>query len=832
MTVGFSTLALCAMAGCKGKTTNAKPECAVVADCQEKEATRGALCLKGDCEPCATHADCRAADQYGGLTLCNASSRCVEPSSCMDFGCAPHQECGWSQGSTVSDACIEQCEPGWSWNAGTQSCDQLPATCSTVPGDPTSILAQCDAANKICVEDVGGAHCGDCKPNYVPSGALCLAPVYCADLDCAAQHRNCAGDPLAQCTDCIGGYIADGGTCRPLVTCADLSYCAGQPGRICIESVVSPAADAFCAVQGTCSNVQIPGPNNTCLPCTYCLNGTGDGPAPGVVATEPYWETEYPTLGTAKCICKTQPGYFFEQAAGSGVYACDADDDGWVRWSAHANIVSADAVVQRNAKCVVRRIDSVILENDPGVTLTGADTQELRVYLSSTQNPINFGLLAGTTSLDLYEPDNMDTTATEVPVYGGVALTAKEVNPLTKVCVADRADMNRNLVADVQEAADPAYAWILANNPDTWLAPYAKFSYFMELYRGWFDGPAPASPDTGPVFNLGQYHVKEKRRAPAAGVDTVPLTYGGTAAYWRQCQRWIDPDYASDADDQTTLEFARFSPQPTENTLFTWSGMNHHSQFKCAQVVQNADATHNYALTAGEINAGFIWNKCTATDTTHGPVAGASTTNPSDREIGCVAEPVVTVGTVSWVARKYLNAGPPCCGASNGVCPGSTGTCIGYLGGCLNECREQTRLASGSQCPGVSTPGLACDDDEDDFGRLRCGCLPQYGGAGCSVGCPPDTLHYEPDFYVGMPQSEQGYWMCGRFVGSSGETLTGTGGGGETYTLQGKVPVTPAATMPHQTLAGSGAEIYGLKSAGCDCTVEPCPPCYTIESAP
>ena len=207
----------------------------------------GALCLVeglvcgGDnlCRPCSN--DMAGCPCVGGLCqaelACDANdSRCRAETTCALADCVPHQLC--DEGPAGVDAqCLAACDADFVWNAG--RCDERAlATCSV--GAIDSILAQCDAAHRSCVEDAPGeARCTACQAGYVEAAGQCRPVLTCADAACAVQNRACVEAPAADavCGACVPGFVAQGNQCVADLSCNDLDCaarhraCGGNPPR-------------------------------------------------------------------------------------------------------------------------------------------------------------------------------------------------------------------------------------------------------------------------------------------------------------------------------------------------------------------------------------------------------------------------------------------------------------------------------------------------------------------------------------------------------------------------------------------------------------------------
>ena len=355
-----------------------------------------------------------------------------------------------------------------------------------------------------------------------------------------------------------------------------------------------------------------------------------------------------------RCICRTRPGHFYTLSGLVGTFPCDADQDGWVRTTAWFALTSADPAIRENARCDVRTVDTIVLHNDQGQQRSFALGQTLPLY--ETVRNDDQGTL------------DLDPGGSAVPAYGGHAgrrLRAAELNSLTKACVTVRADHNDNQLADIAEWGRPMSeqaslpSGAFPGEQRAWFELYTRFSYFLELDRGWYEALEQGVP--------GRYHVAEKDRTFGGG---FPLVYAReqsgqlTSDYWRECPRGRDVWYS-----QTTppigMDFASLSPPSRD-----WKGMGHSSQFKCVQVVDEAtyaasDPSRNryiqtlrtlgYPPSGGDASNYLraAVNGCVATPESR-PGAGR---NPADPSIDCgAAEPGEwALGGVYWAAVGLAN---------------------------------------------------------------------------------------------------------------------------------------------------------------------------------
>jgi hypothetical protein len=535
-----------------------------------------------------------------------------------------------------------------------------------------SIAQSCASANRTCVEDSTAARCGSCLDGYLDEAGTCRAVKSCDAAGCAATHLGCTPPGPhsdAACTGCARGYLASGGACVPANCVALQAECEAQnrlcstlPGggaacETCKAGYVADAVGPACRLPYTCATLPASCPGGqVCVPGTgssdaFCrdaacppCNGPGEG---GV----------WPALTQAgRCICRTLPGFFYTVSGSVGTYPCDADADGWTRVSAWYSIASADPALRENARCDLRRVEGFRLHNEQG---------QWKHYTLGELVPL-YETIRNDDQARLDQVSPPGAGSPEVPLYGARygparALRAVELNSLTKACAGERADHNDNRLSDISEWGRPpvGQAPVSAGAFPAELLHafelYTRYSYFVELHGGWYEA--------GPGGAPGTYHLAEKDRSGSS----FPLRYGREASgqvtsdYWKDCPRARDVWY-SDAAPAVGLDFASAS------AARGWSGMTHHSQFKCVRVVDDAtyaatdheSSRHVQSVaTLGDPSAGAerdhlraMVNGCFATPEAGRPVASGR--NPIDPIITCVASPPAAeqVGGVFWAAVR------------------------------------------------------------------------------------------------------------------------------------------------------------------------------------
>ena len=464
----------------------------------------------------------------------------------------------------------------------------------------------CTTRGRECVETVPGqASCGVCFPGLMSTGAdplPCVAPQDCGTLNCAALNRVCDANAVG-CGACITGLVptAPGSTtsaCRLPVACSALS-CATR--EYCNDSVANQ--DAVCAARPCSSAMQaFRQDTNACVGCTGTCGING---SPGNGETGLYWP--FTALNSNRCICETQAGFFVETGGAFSARPCDEDQDGWVNDGAQSAVEGNDPTLRSNARCSVRRVDRIVLENE---------YHERRDILLCDTGPVDGtqGACATPAPLPLYETARNDqqleidnAVNADYPQYTfngvGRRLRASELTPLTKACKSSTADHNDNGISDVDEH----------QNDPTLAGRLGQFGYFMELHTSGFE------PPTSTPF--GRLLIKERSRCEMG----FPVQYEATAdLYWKNCQRRRDAAYRANPQEPSTIgfDFARWSCASAQGSCPTapppamppaqgagavpphglcevslppaddfWRGMNHHSQFKCVVINPNDQMT-------------------------------------------------------------------------------------------------------------------------------------------------------------------------------------------------------------------------------------------------
>ncbi|MBN1946792.1 MAG: hypothetical protein JW797_14050 [Bradymonadales bacterium] len=758
-------------------------EASILADCQSQHRQCVATATWAYCGDCLT----------GYL---EENDACRPLLTCGDLNCAADfRVC--TAGTETSDARCGSCLDGY-LEEGRQC---WLANCSE--DDPGSILETCAASFRECVVAATGepAQCGGCLAGYKGSSTGTCVPT-CATLACEAQYRECVDGDVPACSGCLGGFEEDDdGFCGSTTSCTTSDEC--PEGTFC---VVSSLAAAPRCEPPRCGMAAIGEPGQAmdpttgiCYPCSPCTN-LDDSIPEGL--TGRIWPL---TTEAGDCVCETLDDYFFDATIGGdyGAAPCDADRDGWVRRTAESYLRPdlSDLALRDNARCTLRTIDRVVLRNEFG--------QELAIRISHPDLGLN------TATVALYEPRATDDQAQALELqapYGDNSLNAAELNPFTRFCVDRLADYNDNGISDLTEHD-------LAKNTTGhgWMQPFTEFSYFGEIYHGWY-----ADPDDG--VGPGAWIIEEVTRCG----DDFPLEYSADASpYWRTCTRRRSSSFND--EDHIGLEFARWScgwddassqpdpevypngtcprhrkgdnsrpfvtlPTPLDEDPpahgvcdpgldpsvddGTWRGMGHHSQFACVEIVRDDAATGPEQLEIYDLVANYQPNACGVQRCTEGEPdcvdsvrLGPESSDPlADRnayapQIDCQALPPSSemLGQVLWVASEFVKYDVP----------------SEYVRGCIDEGAEWPEL-----CPGQSENpfGSIADGVLDSFGSLICGCGYNYGGVSCNVGCPEEYVHYGGDCTeedatngycpiavneYGTGGGRHGYWLCGETSGST-----------------------------------------------------------------
>lgn len=785
----------------------------------------GCPCLLGECE--------------NGM-ICD-DDLCRDPLVCADLACAESQVC--AEALSGQDAvCLPECEGDLVWNAEDASCDEPSlSTC----GESPDVADVCAGLFRSCDDTEAGAECGDCLPFYGEGGGeACVELSGCAEIGLACadvQNRSCVertATSAAECGGCLAGYSDDEGVCAATAgaTCeegagASISAACRELNRACVEDPAATCGECLEGFEpafpgdraGACEPPGVPCSSLSCEDDEYCVEAVGStdaycetrpcpvGEAFGGVAggvcvdcgagcaalegqTGRVWP--YTAAGSNSCICETTEGYFFSTTGTRTAARCDDDGDGWVSDSALREFESGDVNRRANARCDVRYIDRFRLQNEY------SETKD--IYLcadgSLQDSPcVSPGTIALAEADDLDRQSELENRIAEdpvsYPVYGSGetprALTARELNPLTRVCVTPGADYNADGVPDVSEGHDPA------------AGPFANMSFFVELHTSHYAGRRDGS-------GLGAYVIAERSRCDA----DFPLTYEGTGPdggawgreYHRDCARNRRGDYDERAESQAGFDFARWgcdaslgtcplapplirgvapegSTQPPPHGLCegeaepdgAWRGMNHHSQFRCS-VVTDTPVSERPELITPDALAALGWlNACSLSDEGPDLSTRPEPATPAVSNLRCEVDDVLAAGATGFVAVGYRGG-------------------FDYAAGCIDEWSsprtDEEKIAWRQMCEGFTETAIDAEigfGREDAFGAMVCGCDSTLGGVGCAWRCLPEEVHVggvtseeeldcvsRPDgtegfCTVGSDGQRVGYWMCTQ------PTLTETG---------------------------------------------------------
>jgi len=641
---------------------------------------------------------------------------CRSRKACTPELCALHQRCNDTD-PLIDGICLPECDPGYEWQSATETCAGTPADCQ--PGSPQSILQDCADLHRTCVENGDTAACGACdaSSHYLEVNGACVRENSCPTLTCADDFKTCSedADGIGRCGDCIDGYVSQQGTgaCRALVTCDALGCPTNQ---MCIPPTSTHDAQCYNASGDACVNPPNCGEgfawNAVAKKCTACT-GT-------CVATESSTGVWYPvTTNDDRCICTTRDGYFFTTANDISIKPCDADHDGFVRRSAYAELSSPnDCALRLNARCTVRRVDRFVFRPD--------DRPEFTKILS--QDAAVSGELGPDGTLALYEVDANDSFDvrvagnTQVPILmpylQGAALSShtlravepREINSFTKACVADpngrepSADYNANGVADVVEWQEMP---LPVGTPD-WQRPFARFSYFFELFNGWYE---PSAADA----TLGSYVLAERNRSSEYGAHLDPDDMSLDTSPWMTgCVRRTDGAYSAGASVSTPnigMDFGRWSTDVTHPEA---GYLGHPSMFKCLVNKTSLSGANQRAVPHEwlyQTDHTYDGQQCGLYTV---DAAGASeNTNPVAPVFRCSTADLTEPGQLMWGVSNYVDY---------------DGVQTHYVRGCINECVDAILLPEGRRCPGFGQPNSGCHTWPGAGERKEC----TYD-AGCST---------------------------------------------------------------------------------------------------
>ncbi len=526
---------------------------------------------------------------------------------------------------------------------------------------------------------------------------------------------------------------------------------AGTTGMASLAGAAG-ASSAVCAA----NSALLPGGG-----CKAC--GTCDKSIPGLTGNL------YPkTTQDGMCVCETKDGYYSTKALQSAPELCDADDDGWLRITAAQGLESTDPAIKANARCELRRVEEVKLINDAGQSKSNFFNSDLTGLAT-----IPGGLLP------LYESVANDggTRAADqsLPTYGSGTgartLTPVELNSLTKACINSKADHNGNGLADVAE-------WEKMVPPTTtsglgdYLKMYTRLSYFLELHSAWFTGTRSQEG-----ASVGTYTIEERKRVASSdgtGVGIIADTSQQNTEDWRTCDRKRDSVYSDNAPG-TTFDFASASLPGAD-----WTGMNHHSQFKCVAGVSSdiyssmlTESDHAVALhqqTASSLSVRkWYGNSCQASDSI--AATAADRTNPAMPKIVCSPSSALPLEEARWVSVTYVDVDETKLDS------------YGYVRGCICECKDKVPavvIPTCRQCEDLAWGKqhiLATPEDSHTTGCVAP--LVCDGKGGCGA-CVPGRTRCKDTTTQQICQNDQSWkdaatpcqYKCNADTGTCNETCT------------------------------------------------------------
>jgi hypothetical protein len=389
---------------------------------------------------------------------------------------------------------------------------------------------------------------------------------------------------------------------------------------------------------------------------------------------------------------------------------------------------SEDCAIANNALCTVRQIDRFELVGDDlgdGATTPKKVSEDPLVTTLPVVAELGGGIL------ELYEADANDdfglrSNGGDYPVVAPYttptgsatstrALRANELNSLTKACAPATngdasVDYNANLIPDIEEW----HGMPQSSDVATWLQPFVHYSYFLELYEGYYAAGEPGQP--------GAYYLVEKARLPTGGVSalTVPLVTGEGDGYWQSCWRRRDVAYVEPGEGTPPtigMDFGRFNQQTGEHGAPV---LGHSSQFKCLSILPDSEDIEDPALTPHRIhisdaNTHYQVNACRV-DTDALP----DSVSPGDPDGGNTFTPALACDTTNAVAGVTLAVDRY----------DDYSDTSGYVRGCINECVDHAYLSVPEQCDDWQQPTFSCSAD-DTTGKLT-KCSYNAGCADCT----------------------------------------------------------------------------------------------------
>lgn len=825
------------------------------------------------------------------VELAQMRTVCVDTCDLIGVTVCDMQNRDCDENARDEDATCGVCRPGFEDDGAGGCVQDSVANCAPM-GAVGSIADVCATRNQLCVSDGTGAFCGECiNDGFVFDSAsnACVEAATCGGVVCSTneycEFPQTGGVPV--CTPIPGmcgvndAFNADTNSC---VECADMCDAEGAH-PVTVNGACVCASDYYCAYQydgsgdrcvtppAACMEGQAQTPQGQCQDCQLACNMEGERGRSWVF-----------TSRDGTCVCDTQEGYYIPAGGAGSTVRCDEDGDGWINSTAFDTYKNAftngDQAILSNFRCDLRQVDRFTLINEWGqrrhvslcptgfVDYAPGERTRCADNANGTPGP-------AFTRLVLVEPNTLDSddaikSEALIPNYNVVdrQMMAAELNALTKGCVTSLSDYNLNGVQDLVESQLVQLDRQVGGTSDESFA-FDSMSYFIELHSGRYVPPANAA-------DAGQYIIEERSRCDS---DTFALTYTNQGDYWRQCERSRRGDYDQTLPSYTGYDFAAWGCDETLGscTLQTpvdtgmdldgdrvldhglcdqnaalpdtpWRGMNHHSQFQCAQIVTTTDPPESQReklelYQEGTVNSGALqFNSCSANACVPGMMGCEEVTTqgvlqPSVTQLSCITvnRDDVTSGSVGWVAARYT---------PEGSTPNFTRP---YMLGCVDESFGTNGMDHYSTlCPGYNEnpDAVLTAGNPGDSGKLICACNRFFAGANCEIACAERTgdadsslLHVgggigtgsfidmltpkqRADFGCGpddgycsiVPKEaaeivrpgfsggRYGYWMCGdtgltRTLDINGQdtpelvqnpAVPGTG-----YTLSGKVQVVP-----------------------------------------
>jgi hypothetical protein len=392
----------------------------------------------------------------------------------------------------------------------------------------------------------------------------------------APTERVVANEGVAALVGCAPGETWDEGqnACRPTRTCADVSCAAPQR---CKQD--TPDEDAYCGENPCPSGEGVDPQTGACRPCAdgyYAPLCNAAGETGKVLKLE---SNEW-----SECICETKAGYYFPAFGGNTAASCDSDHDGWVTEAAQPAIDSDNPVIRSNARCDLRRVAKIVVENEGG-----EDDEATAPDLRARFPPPRAGEPAG---LPLYESPRNDGLDQLAPAPYGPLGGGRALNSLTKACLTELADVNHNGLADVGEGATsrPLVQGRVGANNRLLNEAYAVFTenaYFLELFDGSFEPKSVERP-------YAVYRIRERNRRDTTGFGVSVRDRADASPYLRECPRKLDTAYAGAVPNRAGGDFTGREPSSA------FSGIGHTSQYKCVRVT--GESTYKAQLAATDVD--------------------------------------------------------------------------------------------------------------------------------------------------------------------------------------------------------------------------------------